>query len=552
MRTKRNTIAAVSLAASMLLVSACSSGSSGTEKTGATSQPSPSGSSAASQSPAASAKPSVDMSKKYSIEYARLLNSVNATDKKLIDENPIRTQLEKDLNIAFKLTTTPGQMPDYTQKLNTRIAAGDLPDIVRVGRDDLVKYMQNGTIIPLDELLNQVPELKKSRTADEWALDKINGNIYGVPLLQQGGAATAHYIRKDWLDKLNLKMPTTTDELYQVLVAFTNNDPDGNGKNDTFGYSSGGLNTTMQGMFANAFGMPQIGAIKSGMPEDWIDSKGELHFGAISDEFKNYLLYLNKLTAAKAVDPDILTNTNPIFQKKMVAGQFGVAAIANPQNWMIGGTPKLLQQIKEANPKAEWVYLPPVKGPTGLFGNDADASSSSLNVAITKNALKDPGLASRIIQLIDYTDTRPNPKLGGKMITYGIEGTHYNAANGKITLLPAFAGDSAAYFSSLQMAGIKPDMDFYKNTFTDQDLAAMKQVYADNSKGNVIADNYYNELPFVFDGETYIQEMELKFIYGKIGFDQWDTYVNTLKTTYKYNQVMEQRKKDLQAVGLLK
>jgi putative aldouronate transport system substrate-binding protein len=541
LNTKWKTLAACSLAASLALTAACSQNVKPSESSGT---PAPAG-----QSGAAAA---TDNSKKLTIEYARQLNSVNATDQKQIESNPVRTQVEKDMNITLKLTTTPGQMTDYTQKLNTRIAAGDLPDIIRVGRDDLVKYAQNGTIIPLDDLLKQVPDLQKSRTAEEWALEKINGKIYGVPLLNQGGAETAHYIRQDWLDKLGLKMPTTTDELYQVLVAFTTKDPDGNGKSDTFGYSAPGLNTVQQGMFTNAFGMPQIGSIKSGMPEDWIDSKGVLHFGAISDEFKNYLMYLNKLTTTKAIDPDILTNTNPIFQKKVVAGQIGVAAIANPHNWMIGGNPKLLKQIKEADPKANWVYMPPVKGPTGLYGNDSNSSSASLNVAVTKNALKDPALASRIIQLIDYMDTRPNPKLGGKMISYGIEGTDYTVSNGKITLLPAFNADSTAYLSSLQMSGIKPDMDFYKNTFTDKDLATIKQIFADNSKGNVIADNYYNELPFVFNGQTYIQEMELKFIYGKVGFDQWDSYVNTLKTTYKFNQVMDQHKKDLQAVGLLK
>ena len=48
----------------------------------------------------------------------------------------------------------------------------------------------------------------ESRTDEEWALDKINGKIYGVPLLNQGGAEMGNYIRKDWLDKLKLNMPS--------------------------------------------------------------------------------------------------------------------------------------------------------------------------------------------------------------------------------------------------------------------------------------------------------------------------------------------------------
>src|SRR5699024_2871574 len=64
---------------------------------------------------------------------------------------------------------------------------------------------------------------------------KIEGNLYGVPMVQP----LARYgvlVRQDWLDNLNLEVPHTWDELREVARAFTEDDPDGNGKDDTVGF----------------------------------------------------------------------------------------------------------------------------------------------------------------------------------------------------------------------------------------------------------------------------------------------------------------------------
>lgn len=76
-------------------------------------------------------------------------------------------------------------------------------------------------------------------------------------------------IRQDWLDNLNLQAPQTTDELYTVAKAFTDNDPDQNGKNDTYGIQL--TNTSMGWGLAGAGGIEQA----FGLSDNWVkqDSK---------------------------------------------------------------------------------------------------------------------------------------------------------------------------------------------------------------------------------------------------------------------------------------
>lgn len=72
--------------------------------------------------------------------------------------------------------------------------------------------------------------------------------IYGIPRTTVN-LADGYAVRKDWLDKLGISLPesgyVTTDQLYQILHAFTYDDPDGNGLNDTYGFTHYGNITTI-------------------------------------------------------------------------------------------------------------------------------------------------------------------------------------------------------------------------------------------------------------------------------------------------------------------
>ncbi|TBL71102.1 extracellular solute-binding protein [Paenibacillus thalictri] len=467
-------------------------------------------------------------------------------------DNPLDAMIKKDLNINLKVDVGVGNYENWLKQFNTRVASGDLPDLVMLQRADLVRFAKSGTVIPIDDLLKQVPELKNRMSEANWKFASVDNKIYGVPYLNQTGPFNALVIRKDWLDRLGLKMPTTTDELFEVLKAFTFGDPDGNGKQDTFGLS-GEINFVTFSALTNAFGLPQFGGSKEGIPDDWIDAQGKLHFGPISDEYKQYLQYMNKLYAAKVLDPDIANINTSLFQQKMVQGQIGAALMFNPHQNFFAGRP-WLDSIKKADPKANWVYVSPVKGPNGLSGNNSASPSSQYSTVVTKAALSEPGKALKVVQLLAYMYREGfNGGKGGQFLDFGAEGTDHKTTNGKITqVLPQLAVDQNNYLTPYTMGGEPNHLDPIQLQATTEEFQWFRKLDEDKSKDNRIVNYYYSSLPFVYDGDTYVKEMSLKFIYGKEDLSKWGEYVQTLNDRYQYKKVQEARTKELQDMGIYK
>ncbi|MFI5707423.1 ABC transporter substrate-binding protein [Kribbella sp. NPDC051620] len=119
---------------------------------------------------------------------------------------------------------------DFETKLSQRAAQKDLPDIVMNDSSQLGTMVSQGIVREVD--LSKVPgtdQLLASALASATAGD---GKVYGVPYSAQ---ASALLIRKDWRAKTGLPVPKTLDQFTALAKAFTTQDPDGNGKNDTYG-----------------------------------------------------------------------------------------------------------------------------------------------------------------------------------------------------------------------------------------------------------------------------------------------------------------------------
>ncbi|NEA32476.1 sugar ABC transporter substrate-binding protein [Streptomyces sp. SID13031] len=119
---------------------------------------------------------------------------------------------------------------DFETKLSQRAAQKDLPDIVMNDSSQLGTMVSQGIVREVDlSAIKGSDQLLESALASAKAGD---GKTYGVPYSAQ---ASALLIRKDWRSKTGLPVPKTWDQLTALAKAFTTQDPDGNGKNDTFG-----------------------------------------------------------------------------------------------------------------------------------------------------------------------------------------------------------------------------------------------------------------------------------------------------------------------------
>lgn len=136
--------------------------------------------------------------------------------------------------------TLPDTVQDFTETSSLVMASGNLPDIMQAFAKDFLEYGSEGAFLPLNDLIDEhAPNLKKFLEENpdvRSAASDMEGNIWFIPFIQDGLPEKGWFIRKDWLDKLGLEEPKTVDELYTVLTAFVNEDPNGNNIKDEIGF----------------------------------------------------------------------------------------------------------------------------------------------------------------------------------------------------------------------------------------------------------------------------------------------------------------------------
>lgn len=307
--------------------------------------------------------------------WASPLPDPNGNGAKMIDEK---------FNIDLKSQFVP--YDEYGNKLPVVMAAGDLPDMIGMEGVDanFVKWAKQGAFLPLNDYIDKY-EAIKSIPKNVWDAVTVDGKIYGIPNYFPSKYGKKPIIRKDWLDNLGLSMPTTYDELEKVAIAFTNDDPDKNGKKDTLGL--GLAKSIVYGAWMGA-----------GWDSGWYNKndKGQLIPGNISDGFKQQVTVLHDLYKAGAVSKDWAVTKSTDVRKDFFAGKIG---IFYEQPYDISET--RFKQLKEANPTAELAVIPPFvqdDGQQGFTGLPGYYELHSLNAKL-KN---DPDKIDRILSIINY------------------------------------------------------------------------------------------------------------------------------------------------------
>lgn len=145
-------------------------------------------------------------------------------------------EIEKRTNISLKGTISLTNSNEE-EAFNLMLSSGQLADIIGyVDASELEKLGRDGGLIPLNDLIDQyAPNIKRTMEEDDrfrQTAYSLDGNIYYIPKNQELLSAEYWWIRQDWLDKLGLEIPATVDELHDVLYAFRNQDPNGNGLKD--------------------------------------------------------------------------------------------------------------------------------------------------------------------------------------------------------------------------------------------------------------------------------------------------------------------------------
>ncbi|PYI56386.1 extracellular solute-binding protein [Paenibacillus flagellatus] len=355
-----------------------------------------------------------DKSKTYAITY---LDGTYASPVPPSDSPGIQMINDK-FNVDFKTEFVP--YSEYGQKLPVKMASGDIPDVIGMETADsnYYKWAKQGAFLPLDSYIDRYPTLKMVPQF-VWDAMKVDGKVYGIPRYFPMKYGKQPMIRKDWLDKLGLKVPTNFEELKQVAIAFAKNDPDGNGKDDTYGIMlAKGIQYDFDfGVYWN--------------PAAWYHTNrdGQTIPGLIADASKERIQMLADLYKAGAIPKDWAVAKISDVKKAFYAGKFGIFYEQPYDKW-----PTDFRTLQSIDPKAELVPIPPFKAPDGTQGFNGLTGYYQI---FTLNAkLKDdPGKVTRFLEMNDYfrkfipvdQRTAQNPDYDWQN---GKEGVGYKIVNG--------------------------------------------------------------------------------------------------------------------------
>lgn len=163
-----------------------------------------------------------------------IIEFMSESDMPLSGDDPWVQAAEQAAGVSVSWVSVPS--PHYRDKTNVMIAAGDMPDILYLKQPSGYNPdLPAAFLRDVSSELNAYPYLSAAVETHERAAYAPDGFLLGIPRQTPVEQLRFPFIRQDWLDKLGLATPSNADELMQVMDLFTNYDPDGNGKLDTWG-----------------------------------------------------------------------------------------------------------------------------------------------------------------------------------------------------------------------------------------------------------------------------------------------------------------------------
>jgi putative aldouronate transport system substrate-binding protein len=426
-----------------------------------------------------------------------------------------------------------------SEKMALSLASGDLPDVFMktgMGKIDQLKYGSQGLLVDLNKGLLQKyapnakkfidahPDVKKCQTM-------ADGAIYSLPEGVESPAlrlARKLFINAAWLKKVGKKMPTTTAEFYDVLKAFKEKDPNGNGKADEIpltGDDMGNIIDSLRG----CWGLGNRGIIPDRIDLD--EKTGKVRYIPVTPQWRDFLTYMHKLYQEGLLDKEIFTSNMAQFIGKGTEGVVG--AFSAPNTACIS-----------TNHADEFVGIPtPLQGPKNIKPICAAMRPYVLKTGtfVVTRANKYPEATMR---WIDYFYTNA----GTLLYHYGIEGkTFKKTANGKYDWSDAIYKEAAkpgAVFDNIvgkyvpYVGGANPTVD-REPYFGDRELEpvsykaalslirfAPKQLWPEFTY--TLAENE-KLVTLKTDINGYVKKMQAEFVFGTTPLSKWDDYVNQIR-----------------------
>lgn len=292
---------------------------------------------------------------------------------------------------------------EQREKYTTMFASGDAPDLIQtISRQFIDQLIDQKLLMPVDDLVQNASTTYKETLAEYPQLEKVlrksDGNMYELGSVYGVGFNQILLIRDDWLANLNLDVPQTMEQLYEAAKAFTEQDPDGNGQDDTIG-----INLSFIGKSNVRWAFEDV---------DWVARDGNMV--RAWDEMSESTAFMERLYADGLVDKDFLTDTSGAkAEQDWLTGKLGIYFIGGANG--NGGFEKV-NSFRRNNPEGSFIPIAFPESPSGQFG--LWSVPFQAYTAINANAAH-PEAVMQYVDFINRDDT-------ARTLKYGLEGEHWN------------------------------------------------------------------------------------------------------------------------------
>ncbi|WP_062051176.1 extracellular solute-binding protein [Bacillus sp. JCM 19034] len=327
------------------------------------------------------------------------------------NSSPALQAIEEYTNMDINLQYVANA--NYEDRFNVTLASGELPHIMMATKSaSFINAARDGAFWDITDYLDEYDNLSQ---ANDIVLNNISvdGRIYGVYRSRPLGR-NAVTINKEWLDNLGLDIPETIDDFYEVLRAFTYDDPNQSGQDDTYGM-----------VVSEWHGPWDVMQLWFGAPNAWgFDEDGQLKPTFMFDEYREALEFFKKIYDEGLVNEDFAVMDSGQWFDPIVNGTAGVAIdVADQAN-------RLQNRIKEGYTDDEITLdiFGGVEGPDGLRLMPTPGYAGML--AISTTAVKTEDELRRVLQFLnDLNDEVP------QNLSYnGVEGIHHEIIDGELVL----------------------------------------------------------------------------------------------------------------------
>ncbi|WP_419955483.1 ABC transporter substrate-binding protein [Neobacillus niacini] len=513
--------------------------------------------------------------------------SGSITRGKAEDGNYVQKRLEEQFNI--KITNTKVDTWNADQ-VNLMVASGDLPDTFAFttgGKTAQELYDSGLTRTISKEMLEKyapryMKMLSENASGTKRNLLKGTENEY-VALIGQyahvDGLVWAPTLRLDWLEKLGIEPPGeikqvgpsggrekiyytdgayTLEELEEVLKAFTFDDPDGNGKDDTYGISPWNNNINWAHTLMGSFGIAL-------QPNYNLLEDGKLVTTEISKNYKEFLKLMAKWYKMGLIDPEFTTLDDKKSWEKYKQGKIGYY-VAQPSymamdDWAKGRAPQNI--VENPNSTAKVLGTLPEIGKNGQQGEGAYIPVGNLADAFyVSKDVTDEELA-RILQVFDYI----NFDNEARWTLYGEVGVHSDwegePEKSALKVRPEFAAEegNSGFWAYNFRTYDKERVSWFQSEYTSKlknELYAREDVKEKMLirpyKYDLLNETNIKEVEKRYKGQldTVVSEFRMKAIVGEVDIDkEWDNYVENWKNNGG-NEVLAELEKAPKVSDLMK